>query len=119
MIPETFLAYSIHAGFALVMVSLVLAFVRLARGPSFSDRVVALDMMTVSIIAFCALYAVKTGVSSYIDIAITVALIGFLATVALARFAERGIDRDRTVIGKSPAEMVAAQTMGHEEERDP
>ncbi|MGS4946316.1 monovalent cation/H+ antiporter complex subunit F [Meridianimarinicoccus sp. RP-17] len=97
MTPDSFLSMCLTAGFALIMLSLILAFVRLAKGPSFSDRVVALDMMSVSIVAFCALYAVKTGVGSFLDIASVVALIGFLATVALARFAERGLHRDRTI----------------------
>lgn len=97
MTPEGFLSLCLSIGFGLVMLSLVLAFVRLAKGPHFSDRVVALDMMSVSIVAFCALYAVKTDVGSFLDIAIVVALIGFLATVALARFAERGLHRNRTI----------------------
>lgn len=97
MTSAGFLTLCTNLGFGLIMASMVLGFVRLAKGPSFSDRVVALDMMTVSIIAFCALYAIKTGVSSFVDIAIVVALIGFLATVALARFAERGIHSNLVV----------------------
>ncbi|TDL90556.1 monovalent cation/H+ antiporter complex subunit F [Meridianimarinicoccus aquatilis] len=112
MTPGDFLALCLNVGFGLIMLSLVLAFVRLAKGPSFSDRVVALDMMSVSIVAFCALYAIKTGVSSFVDIAIVVALIGFLATVALARFAERGIHRNRHLSDISPADVVATQTKG-------
>jgi multisubunit Na+/H+ antiporter MnhF subunit len=97
MTPDSFLSLCLTVGFGLIMLSLVVAFVRLAKGPSFSDRVVALDMMSVSIVAFCALYAVKTGIGSFLDIASVVALIGFLATVALARFAERGLHRNRTI----------------------
>jgi len=97
MTSELFLSLCLVIGFALIMLSLIIAFVRLAKGPGFSDRVVALDMMSVSIVAFCALYAVKTGVGSFLDIASVVALIGFLATVALARFAERGLHRNRNV----------------------
>lgn len=97
MTPELFLSLCLVIGFALIMLSLVIAFVRLAKGPGFSDRVVALDMMSVSLVAFCALYAIKTGVGSFLDIASVVALIGFLATVALARFAERGLHRNRTI----------------------
>lgn len=111
MTPVDFLALCVNLGFGLIMLSLVLAMLRLARGPSFSDRVVALDMMSVSIVAFCALYAIKTGVSSFVDIAIVVALIGFLATVALARFAERGLHRNRALTGESPAvSIMAART---------
>lgn len=119
MTPEGFLSLCLSIGFGLILLSLVVAFVRLVKGPSFSDRVVALDMMSISIVAFCALYAIKTEVSSFLDIAAVVALIGFLATVALARFAERGLHRNRTITHdkghaepKTPDAPEAANTEG-------
>ena len=57
------------------------------------DRVVALDMMTILIVAFCALYSILTGVEAFLDVALVLALIGFLATVAFARYAERRVER--------------------------
>ncbi|MEJ8560746.1 monovalent cation/H+ antiporter complex subunit F [Yoonia sp. GPGPB17] len=89
MTSAEFLDWSIYATFVMVMLSLAIAFIRLARGPSLADRVVALDMMTVSIIAVCGVAAVATGVFALLDVALVLALVGFLATVALARFAER------------------------------
>lgn len=88
-----FLDIAVLIGMVLVLLSVLFAFIRLARGPSFSDRVVALDMMNVSVVAFCALMAIRTGIASFLDVGIVLALIGFLATVALARFAERGLHR--------------------------
>ena len=99
MTPEDFFYWCTEAAFTLVMASLVLGFIRLAKGPSFSDRVVALDMMTVSIVAFCALFAIRSGATAFLDVAVVLALIGFLATVALARFAEQWKD-DRLVMDK-------------------
>jgi len=93
MTPGGILDWSIVAGMALVLLSLLFGFARLARGPSFSDRVVALDMMNVSMVAFCALVAMWTQTPAFLDVGIVLALIGFLATVALARFAERGLHR--------------------------
>ena len=87
------LAFSVQIAFALVMAGVVLAFLRLIRGPSLPDRVVALDTMTVLIVAFCGLYTLQTGVAAFLDVAVVLALIGFLATVALARFVERRADR--------------------------
>jgi multicomponent Na+:H+ antiporter subunit F len=89
MTGTEFLFWCVGAAFWMVMASIVLAFVRLARGPSLADRVVALDMMTVLIVAFCGLFGIFTAVPAFLDVAVIVALIGFLATVALARFAER------------------------------
>ncbi len=95
MTPAGFLDFCVTIGIVLVLVAVLFAFIRAAQGPSFSDRVVALDMMTISIVAFCALVSVRAGTSAFLDVGIVLALIGFLATVALARFAERGLHRTR------------------------
>ena len=90
-----FLSWAVDASFVMVMLSIGLGFVRIAWGPTLADRVVALDMMTVSIVAFCGLYAIFADDPVFIDVAIVLALIGFLATVALARFAERARMRSK------------------------
>ncbi|MFO8126889.1 monovalent cation/H+ antiporter complex subunit F [Yoonia sp.] len=95
MTSAAFLDWSIYITFVMVMLSLAIAFIRLAKGPSLADRVVALDMMTVSIIAVCGVTAVATGVGALLDVALVLALVGFLATVALARFAERRDSRKK------------------------
>lgn len=87
--PMSFFDYAVLISFGMVMLAIALGFYRIAKGPSLADRVVSLDMMTISIMAFCGLYAIFAGTTAFIDVAIVVALIGFLATVALARFAER------------------------------
>ena len=58
MTATEFLYLSVDIGFVMVMVSVALGFYRLAFGPSLTDRVVALDMMTVIIVAFCGVYAI-------------------------------------------------------------
>lgn len=93
MSPQVFLAFAIDAAFWMVMLAVVLGFIRLAKGPSLPDRVVALDMMTVLIVAFCGLYSIFSGDTAFLDVAVVLALVGFLATVALARFAERRVAR--------------------------
>lgn len=70
----------------LLLVGMLLAVIRLIRGPNLGDRILALDMITVLATGFIAGVAVLTGFSLYIDIAIALALVGFLATVALARY---------------------------------
>lgn len=80
---------SVQIGFGLVMLGVLLAMFRLVKGPTLPDRIVALDTMTVLIVAFCGLFALDTGVTAFLDVAVALALIGFLATVALARFVER------------------------------
>ncbi|MFE3836366.1 monovalent cation/H+ antiporter complex subunit F [Pseudogemmobacter sonorensis] len=89
MSPSDFLGHSLNIGLTLIAVAIVLGFVRLWRGPSLADRVVALDMMTSAIIGFCGLFAVRAQVEGYLDIAVALALVSFVSVVALARYAER------------------------------
>lgn len=113
MTPEDFFYWCTEAAFTLVMASLVLGFIRLAKGPSFSDRVVALDMMTVSIVAFCALFAIRSGATAFLDVAVVLALIGFLATVALARFAERSMLRQTGQPMLPPSDQLEEEAVNH------
>ncbi|WP_346795379.1 cation:proton antiporter [Halomonas sp. Bachu 37] len=78
----------------LMSLTLVLTFVRVVRGPSLPDRVVALELFSTTVVGLVGLYAIKTGVASFLDAAIVIALMGFLAAIGFARFLERGGPRD-------------------------
>jgi multisubunit Na+/H+ antiporter MnhF subunit len=78
----------------LLLVAMLLAGVRIVRGPHAADRVVALDMLSLLGVAAAALAAVVADSPAFVDIALGVALIGFLATVAFAAFIERGSIRE-------------------------
>jgi multicomponent Na+:H+ antiporter subunit F len=69
--------------------ALMLTFVRLVKGPSLPDRVIALDLMSVIGIGLIATYAIATGQPILLDVAIILALLSFLGTVAFARYVER------------------------------
>ncbi|HEV7308258.1 cation:proton antiporter [Ensifer sp.] len=79
---------ALATGFALVVLSLALLVTvwRIIRGPTLPDRVLALDMLVAIAIGLIAVVAIRTGFNLYIDIAIALGLVGFLATVAFARF---------------------------------
>lgn len=70
----------------LLSLALLISVVRIIIGPTLGDRVLALDLMTVLAMGFIATFAIRTGLMLYLDIAIAVALLGFLATIALARY---------------------------------
>jgi len=70
----------------ILALALVVSTVRIIIGPSLADRVLALDLMTVVAMGFIGAVAVRTGLMLYLDIALALALLGFLATVALARY---------------------------------
>lgn len=71
---------------ALLGLALLLSILRLMRGPTLPDRILALDLITTLSIGFIAAIAVRTGFSLYLDIAISLGLLGFLSTVALSRY---------------------------------
>lgn len=78
---------------ATIMVSLgmILAFYRLAKGPSLPDRVVALDALATMGIGVLVLTSITTGQAILLDIALAMALITFLGTIALALSIQKGI----------------------------
>lgn len=80
--------------YLLLTASLLLAFVRLSKGPSLPDRVVALELIATLVAAIVGAHAIDTGVASFLDIAIVLALTAFLAAIGFARFLERGGPRD-------------------------
>ena len=73
----------------LLLLALGLCFFRIARGPTLADRVVALDVLNILAVAYCALLAVSSGRDVYLDAAIALALVAFLVTVAFGRFVEQ------------------------------
>jgi multicomponent Na+:H+ antiporter subunit F len=76
--------------FGLLIVSMFLALLRLIRGPSLPDRVVALDLIAMISVSFITAYAVSTKQPLYIDEAVVLALIAFVGTIAFAYFIEKG-----------------------------
>ena len=86
MSGATFLDISIGITLGLLTFSLLLVITRIVRGPTLPDRILALDMLVSIGIGFIAVIAIKTGYMLYLDIAISLGLVGFLATVAFARF---------------------------------
>lgn len=72
-------------------VALALTFIRLVRGPSLMDRVVALELIASLVAGIVAVYAIGSDAPALIDVAIALALVAFLAAVAFARYAERAL----------------------------
>ena len=69
--------------------ALVAAAYRLLAGPTLADRVVALDMISVLLVVFLVVFREVSGVNAYVYVAIGLALIAFLATVAFANYIDR------------------------------
>ena len=82
--------FLINITLSILIMAMFLAFLRLVRGPSLPARVVALDMMGSLAVGVIAVYSVATRQPIFLDVAIALALIGFLGTVAFGYYIEKG-----------------------------
>jgi len=73
-------------------VAVVLTFIRLYRGPKLADRVIALDLLAIESIGIIVNYAMALNRQMLIDVAIVLALLAFLGTVAFARYLEKRVE---------------------------
>lgn len=87
-------AFVINLIYLMLSAALLLSFLRLAKGPSLPDRVVALELIASIVVGIVGMHAIDTGVASFLDVAIVLALTAFLAAIGFARFLERGGPRD-------------------------
>ena len=71
-------------------VALLVAFVRLVKGPTLPDRIVAMDLFGVLAVGLIVVLAAASRVHATLDAALVIALIGFLGTIAYATYVERG-----------------------------
>ena len=73
----------------MLVAALMIAFARVVRGPTLADRIVAVDLIGILAVGLIVVSAAATGVPAFLDAAIVIALIGFVGTVAYARYVER------------------------------
>jgi len=84
------LTLALDVTFVMVAAAIALAAVRLVVGPSPPDRILALDALYVDFVAIAVLLGIRHGGFAYFEAALLVALVGFVSTVALARYAAGG-----------------------------
>ncbi|WP_408607577.1 MULTISPECIES: monovalent cation/H+ antiporter complex subunit F [Halomonadaceae] len=78
----------------MLALAMLMAAIRLGKGPSLPDRVVAIELISSMVVGIIGVHALDTGVLSFLDVAIVVALVAFLASIGFARFIERGGPRE-------------------------
>jgi multicomponent K+:H+ antiporter subunit F len=74
----------------LLGVAMLFAVYRLLRGPRAQDRVLALDTIYVNAMLMILTFGIRTGSSLYFEAALVIGMLGFVSTVALAKFLLRG-----------------------------
>ncbi|MQP66361.1 pH regulation protein F [Niveispirillum sp. SYP-B3756] len=93
MIPAItpFLTWCLTIAMVMLFVAFGLVIVRVLRGPTTADRIIAIDLFGVLAVAFIALYTLYVSQVVFLDAAIALALVAFFGTVAYARFLERRV----------------------------
>lgn len=90
----------------LLTAAAVLALVRAERGPTMLDRAIALDVLTAVLVGAVAVHAAWTGATENVPILVALALVGFVSSVAIARFAAVEPEGEGRVLTR---EEIAAQ----------
>jgi multisubunit Na+/H+ antiporter MnhF subunit len=76
----------IDIALACIVLAMAFAIYRVLRGPSWGDRIVALDFLGVDTALLIVVVAMRTGYDSFLDAALIVSILGFLTTVAFSRY---------------------------------
>ena len=87
---QTLLELAIGYALVCVLVAMALCALRLMKGPSAHDRVLALDTLWMSGMLLALVLGIRYGTQVYFEVAILIALVGFVSTVAMAKFLMRG-----------------------------
>lgn len=82
-----------YASLVMLAVSMMMAFIRVVRGPSLPDRIIAIDLLSSVVVGMLSIHAIRTNEYVYLTAGIALALISFIGTVALALFISRGQTR--------------------------
>lgn len=81
---------AIGIAFVLIGTAQALTLYRLLRGPDTTDRILALDTLGINAIALLVLFGIRSASNAYFEVALLLALLGFVGTVALCKFLLRG-----------------------------
>ena len=90
MAGEALATTAVDAALVVVAALCLLCGYRVVVGPTVPDRVVALDAIATNVVAITVLFALKTGRGLYVTVSLVLAIIGFLSTVAVAKYVTAG-----------------------------
>ena len=84
------ISMALNIGFAVMCICLILNLVRLIKGPSTPDRILALDTMYINTIALILLFGFRLEQAIFFEAALLIAMMGFVGTVALCNYLLHG-----------------------------
>ena len=88
--PATLLDIAIVIAFVALAIGQLFSMLRLVIGPTSGDRILALDTMVLNALGLVIVLGMHQGVKVYFEVALLIAMLGFVSTVALTRFLLRG-----------------------------
>ena len=89
MTPQALVGMAVVASMVVVSIAMLMALVRLLRGPTVPDRVLALDTLNVASIALLILFGMHLGTAVYFEVALIIAMLSFVSTVVLSKYVIR------------------------------
>ena len=81
---------ALYTAFGVLSLAQLLSMLRLVIGPNTGDRILALDTMVVNAIGLIVLLGIAQGTRMFFEVGLIIAMLGFVSTVAYARFVLRG-----------------------------
>ncbi|TCL74926.1 K+/H+ antiporter subunit F [Rhizobium sp. BK251] len=74
----------------MIVAAMAIASIRMFRGPRAQDRIIGLDTLYINAMLLLVIFGIGTGRVVYFEAALVIGMLGFVATVALAKFLMRG-----------------------------
>lgn len=80
-------------------IAIFITFIRIALGPTFSDRVIAMDVIGVNLISAIAIVSIIFQTKAFLDVILVLSILAFISTISFSKFLERGvvIERKRNI----------------------
>jgi multisubunit Na+/H+ antiporter MnhF subunit len=69
----------------ILAIAVLIGFYRLAKGPTAVDRIIAFDLIVLTIVAFTALLSIEEGTEHFLELILVISLLGFFGTIALIK----------------------------------
>ncbi len=78
-----------------VGIAMVITFIRMVLGPSFPDRVIAMDVLGVNFISAIAIVSILFSTHAFFDVILVLGILAFISTISFSKFIERGVIIER------------------------
>lgn len=105
----------LQAAFGILAVALVMGLIRLGRGPTVIDRIMAFDLVTTAAVGMIVLLAIRWRTALYLELILIFSLLGFVGTVAFVHCLSRRQDLERSAASRDQAGEEGAEKVGERE----